>query len=447
MIRNLATLLTLLLAPMLSFAGATSVTGTTQYGDVTTGQSKTNTLTFKNTSRLNVRLDSYWFSGSPDFTRVGGTCGFNNTSGWNLKAGKTCTVQIKFAPKNSGQTSAQFAVGYFLGSGWTWEEISVNLSGNGINPVVTPTPTPTPAPATGWLNVVGNKIVNANGQTVILKGVNIADPEHLNVKTWERPGVSTRSIASLATDTYKAKVVRLPILPGDPAYPNEGFFSTTNGWDKYFNSHVLPVVTDLTSKGIYVIIDLHYVSNFDTLYPKVESFWKYMAPKFANNPYVIYEMFNEPIFPDNWSTWRTTIAQPIANLIRSYAPNNLILVGGPYWSSHIAGAATDPVLGKNIVYVAHVYANQTVSMWESRYGAVADKYPLFITEWGYEAGGTEGGDITYGQNFEAWMKNRGVSWTVWSFDILWGPRMFNSDWTLKSGPGGMGEFVRDLLAQ
>src|SRR5688572_25647592 len=100
---------------MLSLAGATSVAGTTQYGDVTIGQSKTNTLTLKNTSRTNIRLDSYWFSGSPDFTRVGGTCGYNSTSGWVLKAGKSCTVQIKFAPKYSGLTTAQFAVGYFLG--------------------------------------------------------------------------------------------------------------------------------------------------------------------------------------------------------------------------------------------------------------------------------------------------------------------------------------------
>ncbi|UOF00110.1 cellulase family glycosylhydrolase [Bdellovibrio reynosensis] len=440
------------LSPALVNAGVTSVSGTTNYGQVTIGQSKTTTFTIKNIGSQNVRLDSHWFSGSTEFSKVGGTCGFNTTSGWTLKRGKSCTVLIKYAPQVAGAVSGKFTFGYYLGSGWTWEENSISYTGTGANPVVvnptpTPTPTPTPVPATGWLNVVGNKIVNANGQTVILKGVNIADPEHLNLKTWERPGVSARSVANLATDTYKAKVIRLPILPGDPAYPNEGFFSATNGWDKYFNNHIAPLVTELTNKGIYVIIDLHYVSNYDTLYSKVEAFWKYMAPKFANNPYVIYEMFNEPIYPDNWSTWRTTIAQPIANLIRSYAPNNLLLVGGPYWSSHIAGAATDPVLGKNIVYVAHVYANQTISMWDSRYGAVADKYPLFITEWGFESGGTEGGDITYGQNFETWMRNRGLSWTVWSFDILWGPRMFNSDWTLKPGPGGMGVFVRDLLAQ
>jgi endoglucanase len=298
----------------------------------------------------------------------------------------------------------------------------------------------------GWLSVSGNKIVNTSGQQVILKGVNIADPEQLNTKPWERPGVTARSIASAATDQFNAKVVRLPILPGDPAYPNEGFFSTTNGGETYFKNHIKPLVDELTAKGIYVIIDLHYVSDYDGLYSKVEAFWKFMAPKFATNPYVMYEIFNEPIYPDNWSTWKNTIAQPITTLIRTYAPKNLILVGGPYWSSHISGAVTEPVSGGNVVYVGHVYANQTSAMWDTRYGAVADKYPLFITEWGFESGGTEGGDITYGQNFSAWMAKRGLSWTVWSFDNLWGPRMFNQDWTLKPAPAGMGEFVRDLLA-
>ncbi len=170
-----------------------------------------------------------------------------------------------------------------------------------------------------------------------------------------------------------------------------------------------------------------------------------MAPKYKNNPYVLYEVFNEPILPDNWSTWKTTIAQPAVNLIRSLAPDNLVLVGGPYWSSHMAGAATDPVIGTNLVYVGHIYSNQGATAWAKNYEPTIAKYPMFITEWGFETGGTEGGDINYGIAFEAWMKKYNLSWTCWSFDTQWGPRMFNSDWTLKDAPAGMGYFVRDLL--
>lgn len=307
-------------------------------------------------------------------------------------------------------------------------------------------PAPTPSP-TGWLKVQGNKIVNDQGVQVILKGVNIADPEALDTKQNERPGVTARSVALSATDQYFAQVIRLPILPGNPAYPTEGWFGTINGGDKYFNNHILPLVNELTSKGIYVIIDLHYISDYQNLYPQVKAFWTYMAPKFNNNPHVIYEIFNEPILPDNWSTWKTTIAQPATDLIRSLAPNNLIFVGGPYWSSHMAGAATDPITGNNIVYIGHVYNNQGSTTWNQQYVPVLTKFPLFITEWGFESGGTEGGTLTYGQAFEAWMTAHNLGWTVWSFDTVWGPRMFNSDWSLKPSPNGMGTFVRDLLIQ
>ena len=448
---SLVTLLLGAMIPMAAHATSTRLTGSTTFGSITIGQTKTNIFTLKNTSKTSVRLDSNWFSGDSSYSVAGGTCSYDTTTGWILKAGASCTVQVKFAPTVAGGINSKLVVGYFLNTGWTWEEISISMSGTGVQATTTtptPTPSPSPTPTTGaWLQTSGNKIVNSAGQQVLLKGVNIADPEALDVKTWERPGVSARSVASLAADQYNAKVIRLPILPGDPAYPTEGFFGTVNGGDTYYQNHILPLVTELTSKGIYVIIDLHYVSDYSSLYSKVESFWKYMAPKFANNPYVMYEIFNEPIYPDDWSTWKNTMAQPIVNVIRSLAPNNLILVGGPYWSSHISGAATDPVVGSNIVYVGHVYSNQSPSIWDTRYATVANKYPLFITEWGFETGGTEGGDITYGKAWTDWMAAHNLSWTAWCFDNLWGPRMFNSDWTLKTSPGGMGELVRDLLAK
>lgn len=413
------------------------------YGKVIVGESKNILFTVKNSSTSQVRLDSYWFTNSNPYKITGGTCQFDQTKGFILAGLASCSLDIKFTPQKVGIQNNSLVIGYFLGTRWRWQESMLTLYGEGIS---TPAPTPAPTP-TGWLKVQGNKIVDDQGSQVILKGVNIADPEHLDTKTWERPNVSARSVAASATDQYFAEVIRLPILPGNPAYPNEGFFSTVNGWDIYFKNHIEPVVNEITSKGKYVIIDLHYISDYQNLYPQVSAFWKYMAPKFNNNPRVLYEIMNEPILPDNWTTWKDTIAQPVTNIIRSLAPNNLILVGGPYWSSHMSGAATNPVIGNNIVYVGHVYSNQSSSIWDKQYGPVLNKFPLFITEWGFELGGTEGGDINYGMAFESWMRANNLSWTVWSFDIKWGPRMFNSDWSLKTAPGGMGVFVRDLLIE
>ncbi len=433
--------------------GELTLTGHTDFGQLQIGEEVMHIFKLDNQTGEQVRLDEYWFNNTQDFHVDGGTCAY---SGYVLASGASCDINITFRPTWEGSYNEVFTLGYYPGQTWDYKSMNLSLSAAAIKaPTTQPTPTPTdpneptdpvePPQDDLWLSVSGNKILNSRGEQVILKGVNIADPQHLDTKPWERPGVTARSIASMATDEYFAKVIRLPILPGNPNYPNEGFFSATNGYDKYFNDHIKPLVDEVTSKGVYVIIDLHYISDYSNLYPRVAEFWTYMAPKFKDNPYVIYEIFNEPINPNNWNTWKDTIAQPIVNLIRQHAPKNLVLVGGPYWSSNILGAATNPVQGTNLAYVAHVYSNQTSKMWDERYLPVLQKFPVFITEWGFEEGGTEGGDITFGRSFESWMNQHKLSWTAWTFDNKWGPRMFYTDWNIIDEDVGMGTFVQGLL--
>lgn len=297
-----------------------------------------------------------------------------------------------------------------------------------------------------WLKVEKNQIVDSHGNPVVLRGVAIADPEHLNTKKWERPGVSARSIANVATSEFKAQVVRIPILPGENKYPDEGFFSKKNGRNIYIEKHLRPLVQELTEKKIYVILDLHFVSDFIKVKKQVFEFWKLVAPEFKSNPYVIYEIFNEPIYPDDWSLWKNEIADPVVALIREQAPDNLILVGGPLWSSSLRGALASPILGKNVAYSVHIYSNQGFETWDFKYGELAKTYPIFVTEWGFEPGGTEGGDLSYGKKLVDWMEKRELSWTVWGFDNIWGPRVFNEDWSIKKDSQGMGEFVRTRLS-
>ncbi len=435
--------------------GDLTLTGATDFGQLQLGEDVVHVLKLDNQTGESVRLDDHWFNNTDGFIVDGGSCAFQ---GGQLAHGANCTIDVTFKPQWEGSYTEVFTVGYYPGQTWDYKSLSLGLKASAVKaPVPPPTtepdpteppttePTPDPSEDDMWLSVSGNKIINSRGEQVILKGVNIADPQHLDTKPWERPGVTARSIASLATDEYFAKVIRLPILPGDPNYPNEGFFSQTTGYDKYYTNHIKPLVDEITSKGVYVIIDLHYISDYSNLYPKVKEFWTFMAPKFKDNPYVIYEVMNEPINPNNWDTWKNTIAQPAVDLIRQYAPKNLVLVGGPYWSSNILGAATNPVVGTNIAYVAHIYSNQTEKMWNDRYMPVIQKFPVFVTEWGFEVGGTEGGDINFGRSFESWMTANKLSWTAWTFDNKWGPRMFYTDWTQIEEDQGMGTFVQNLL--
>ena len=186
------------------------------------------------------------------------------------------------------------------------------------------------------------------------------------------------------TDGWYARVVRLPV------YPNA--IDGQPGWlanpDAYFNNHLDPAIQNCISRQIYCIIDWHYISDYTSsaIDTSTRAFWSYVAPRYANTPNVIFELFNEPINPDNWGTWKTS-AQPWVNLIRSFAPNNLILIGGPRWSQNLSSAATDGFVGSNLVYVAHIYPEHGgQSTWDSWFGNAANTVPFFITEWGWQRG-------------------------------------------------------------
>jgi endoglucanase len=315
-------------------------------------------------------------------------------------------------------------------------------------PVPEPEPEPVPEPGdkvTGWLRVEGNKILDSSGKEIQLKGVNIADPEHLNVKNWERPNVSAESVITRAVKEFNANVIRIPVLP-----ETDGYTGWTKDPETYFKKHLDPAVQTALSLGAYAIVDLHYVVNYLGKEKVTFDFWKYIAPRYKDNPYVIYEIFNEPINPDDWDTWYESIAKPTVDIVREFAPENIIIVGSPYWSSHPQGALLRPIEGKNIVYTAHIYANQVEGgRWSynrDRYEAVLEKYPLFITEWGFERYGIEGGtQRDYGETIMKWMEEHKISWTAWCFDNRWGPRIFDSNWKLMTGNNGMGDFVKKYM--
>jgi cellulose 1,4-beta-cellobiosidase len=300
--------------------------------------------------------------------------------------------------------------------------------------------------STPWLHVTGRYIQDPSGNNVILRGVSLIDVSVADSRDRTAP-----QLIDMATDNangWYARVVRLPVYPdaidGQP------------GWnanpDTYFNNHLNPAVQECIARQIYCIIDWHYISDYTsgTIDTSTRAFWSYVAPKYANTPNVIFELFNEPVNPDSWDTWKAT-AQPWVNLIRAAAPNNLILIGGPRWSQNVASAASSPFTGSNLVYVAHIYPEHGgQSTWDSWFGNSSSTVPYFITEWGWQQGGntpTSGTLSSYGTPFSAYLDSKGVSWTAWVFDIYWQPVMFDESWNLLGGEAYMGQFTKDFLYQ
>ena len=299
---------------------------------------------------------------------------------------------------------------------------------------------------TPWLSVSGRFIRDPQDNNVVLRGVSLVDVSVANSRP--RNAVTLTNMVTDDANSWYARVVRFPV------YPNA--IDGQPGWianpDSYFNNHLDPAIQNCISRQIYCIIDWHYISDYtsNTIDTTTRAFWSYVAPRYANTPNVIFELYNEPINPDNWSTWKTT-AQPWVNLIRSLAPNNLILIGGPRWSQNLSSAASDPFVGSNLVYVAHIYPEHGgQSTWDSWFGNAANSVPFFITEWGWQQGGatpTNGTLSGYGVPFSTYMESKGLSWTAWVFDQFWQPVMFDQNYNLLGGENYMGQYTKDFLFQ
>jgi endoglucanase len=299
---------------------------------------------------------------------------------------------------------------------------------------------------TPWLTVSGRYIKDPSGNTVILRGVSIVDVSVADSRTR-----NASALIDMATDNangWYARVMRFPVYPEA--------IDLQPGWlanpDAYFNDHLNPAIQRCISKQIYCIIDWHYIKDYNStaVDTATRNFWNYIAPKYKDVPNVIFELYNEPINPDNWSTWKTW-AQPWVNIIRAAAPNNLILIGGPRWSQNVAEAATNPFSGGNIAYVAHIYPEHGgQSTWDAWFGNSSSTVPYFITEWGWQNGGntpTSGTLSGYGTPFSNYLDAKGVSWTAWVFDLYWQPIMFDTSWNLLGGENYMGQFTKDFLSR
>lgn len=295
------------------------------------------------------------------------------------------------------------------------------------------------------LHVEGRDLKDEAGATVVLKGVSLIDIGQQHAWKGGIPAMIDR-----LTDTgWGTQIVRFPIYDVDP-WP----FLVDNAMrrENYMDVVLRPAVDYATSKGLYVIIDWHRISNVSAREEEnARKFWAYMGGQFADYPNVIYELYNEPIDnvgscvsganDDCWPPFKAQ-AEGWLEALRPVAPDTLVLVGGPSWSQVIGPAADDPVADPNVAYVGHIYpfhmGNTAVEDQITRCAAV---HPVVITEWGF--GFETGDDVPYKDRIRALIEDNQLSWTAWVADDAWGPPMFNEDGSTNA----FGDYVQAWLAE
>jgi endoglucanase len=418
-------------------------------------------------------------------TACGSTSNDNNGSGSGTQT-PTNTVTstgTSTSTSTSGTSGAAGASGSTAGTSGGSGSLSGASGGSGSASTATTTSTSTgtattdggtgPSGAPNALHVMGNRILDGNGNTVVLRGVAVPDVGLLYSQNSNNiSGVTGRIDEILGPAGLAVKAVRLPVYPrtvvnsGSPTYspvpypvgmvaPNDAGGGEMSAPD-YIANILKPAVDYVTSKNLYAIVDFHQIDNVTTGTSSADAvtFWTTVAPVFAGYPNVIYEAFNEPI--DNkanagvttagaWTAAFTMAAQSWVTAIRTGAPNNVIIVGSPQWSQYPDGAMAANLTGGNLVYTAHIYPGNwptTNNTFLTRVTNAAMNVPVAVTEWGYEIGTASTfnnlatPDDTWAQALQTLLNTGGESWTAWVADPYWGPAMFNR----PTGTGGVNGF-------
>jgi len=192
---------------------------------------------------------------------------------------------------------------------------------------------------------------------------------------------------------------------------------------------------------------------------KFDEFWTGVATRYKNDPRVVmYEIFNEPVHSD--TGWVTTEADWIAQrdwanrtvaMIRSIDPVRPIGVAGLNWAGELKYVGANPVAGQGIVYIIHPY-----SFVNGNFGYLTAAYPVFASEIGFDNARTSiyresryTGGLRYREALEAYLRAKGIHWTVWHFGT-YGPALltdFANNGTSNYTPTEAGAWFRDKLQQ
>lgn len=333
------------------------------------------------------------------------------------------------------------------------------------------------------LSTDGGDIVDANGDTIILQGVNwfgLETANHAPHGLWTRDYIDMlRQIKQLGFNT-----VRLP-------FSLEALESSATSGIDYSGGRnaelegktpqqVMDIIIDEAgTQGLMVILDNHSQLDDGFMYPLwygqggytekdwIDA-WQRLAQRYEDKPQVIAaDLKNEPHGSATWGTggptdWRRA-AQRAGNAVLAKNPGLLILIEGieapvadgkldrHWWGGNLEGVRTAPVklaTSNKLVYSPHEYgpgvfaqpwfsdpnmASILQNRWNTGFGYIQKKgiAPLLVGEFGAKNVGLDTIEGQWIQQFAEYLRSRGISWTFWSWNPNSGDTggVLTDDWT------------------
>ena len=390
-------------------------------------------------------------------TRTAGDTGLTVTGGGtltftpsNFATAQTVTVSADSSSTGSATFTAA-AAGYPSAAITVTETSSGGGGGGGAAP---------------QLHVSGNKLLNASGQQVILRGVDRSGTEYACVQGNGIFDGEVDQAAVTAMLSWKVNAVRVPL--NEACWNAESYVTAADAGTNYINA-IKSYVSLLNSNGLVAILDLHWTDGTYTgpsagcssaqatcQKPMPDAaqaipFWTSVANTFKGNDAVVFDLFNEPYASradnnnsaEGWQCWATGspctgISYPVAgmqqmiNAVRGAGANNVIMLGGEEYANDLTGwlanEPTDP--DHNLVASWHSYNFNTCSSqscWTSQIAPVIAQVPVIAGEIGEND--CAGGYIT---PLTTWLDSQNTSYLAWAW---------NADFNCSSGPGLVTDYV------
>jgi endoglucanase len=365
----------------------------------------------------------------------------------------------------AGQTREVFG---FIGTGPTTVPTGITVNGVACGEQTEPTETPTdPDPTTepppggtpSALSVDGNRLVNAEGATVVLNGFNRTGTEWPCVHGWGFIDGPSDDAAIDLMASWGPNTIRIPM--------NQqcwlGYGETTPEWTgENYRAFIEDWVTRITEAGMYAVLDLHWSSpgtepaDGQRLMADADNtpdFWASVAERFKDNPAVLYDLYNEPhdisdaCWRDGCTTsegWEAAGMQDLIDAVRSTGATQPVIVTCNGWGNGCGGwldhRPTDP-LG-NIVASVHVYETtgcNTQVCWDGDVAPIAAQVPTMFAEFGEDDCNHDFSDA-----LATWADAKGIGWTAWSWYPGCDMPGLIADW--DGTPSGYGAGIQELLA-
>ena len=303
---------------------------------------------------------------------------------------------------------------------------------------------PSAASAGPWIGVEGNHLVDRDGRTVRLLGVNRSGTEYACQQGWgffDGPG----GAASIrAMKTWRINAVRVAL--------NETCWLGINGIDPRYGGvayrrTIRAYVDKLERAGLYVILNLELAAPGDQQASSIPplpdadhspDFWRSVAAAYRDDRAVLFDLYTEP-HDVGWACWengceiegegvgsyRAAGMAELVDAVRSTGATQPILLGGVDWSrdlsqwlGHLPADPADALVASNHTYDYAICGKGC----RATLARIATSHPVVSGEIGEGDCGHR-----YIDPYMRWADLHGVSYLAWAWDAGGG-------WTCRGGP-------------